>query len=343
MARRGDLAGLAALGALGYMLSKGNKAAPAMGGSSAASVTPDAGPSITDDMRQRAIDEGNKVSEGERVSRYKPNVFDVEDARAAPAARPSGRPTATTAPSVRTGVNPRDSEAGTSRGTRASTPMGGSGRGGQGGPTAAELEAYDASRQSARPAARSLVDQIPLDKPREPVKGERINSTELGRNLSNIAMASAGMTGAGAMSPALRSMQNAGMYGKVGTRPDMAQQAIGAAERQALSNNPTRQITGPSKSELVARDRAARAAQRQQAMGEENAARYNLDPSAPGYAEKAADIRSRLGGSDFSLPLKRGGKVKVKPKKMASGGMTGSASKRADGIATKGKTRGKIC
>ena len=40
--------------------------------------------------------------------------------------------------------------------------------------------------------------------------------------------------------------------------------------------------------------------------------------------------------------FKRGGKVK----KMASGGMTSSvssASKRADGIATKGKTRGKIC
>jgi hypothetical protein len=37
--------------------------------------------------------------------------------------------------------------------------------------------------------------------------------------------------------------------------------------------------------------------------------------------------------------MKRGGEVK----KMASGGMTSSASKRADGIATKGKTRGKIC
>jgi hypothetical protein len=38
---------------------------------------------------------------------------------------------------------------------------------------------------------------------------------------------------------------------------------------------------------------------------------------------------------------KRGGLLKAK--KMASGGMTSSASKRADGIATKGKTRGKIC
>lgn len=37
--------------------------------------------------------------------------------------------------------------------------------------------------------------------------------------------------------------------------------------------------------------------------------------------------------------MKRGGKVK----KMASGGMTSSASKRADGIATKGKTRGRMC
>ena len=37
--------------------------------------------------------------------------------------------------------------------------------------------------------------------------------------------------------------------------------------------------------------------------------------------------------------MKRGGTVK----KYASGGMVSSASRRADGIATKGKTRGKIC
>jgi hypothetical protein len=37
-------------------------------------------------------------------------------------------------------------------------------------------------------------------------------------------------------------------------------------------------------------------------------------------------------------PMKSGGAVK-----MASGGMASSASKRADGIATKGKTRGRIC
>lgn len=38
---------------------------------------------------------------------------------------------------------------------------------------------------------------------------------------------------------------------------------------------------------------------------------------------------------------KKGGMIKTK--KMSSGGKVGSASKRADGIATKGKTRGRIC
>ena len=38
---------------------------------------------------------------------------------------------------------------------------------------------------------------------------------------------------------------------------------------------------------------------------------------------------------------KSGGRVKAK--KMAKGGSVGSASKRADGIAIKGKTRGKMC
>jgi hypothetical protein len=41
--------------------------------------------------------------------------------------------------------------------------------------------------------------------------------------------------------------------------------------------------------------------------------------------------------SDMSM--KKGGKVK----KMASGGMTSSASKRGDGIAQRGKTKGRVC
>jgi hypothetical protein len=45
-----------------------------------------------------------------------------------------------------------------------------------------------------------------------------------------------------------------------------------------------------------------------------------------------------------AMGYKKGGKVKAKAKskKMASGGSTSSASKRADGIATKGKTKCKM-
>jgi len=45
-------------------------------------------------------------------------------------------------------------------------------------------------------------------------------------------------------------------------------------------------------------------------------------------------------GGSFSTPFKEGGKVKAKKK--AKGGSVSSASKRADGCATKGKTKGKF-
>ena len=57
------------------------------------------------------------------------------------------------------------------------------------------------------------------------------------------------------------------------------------------------------------------------------------DEAAPGFVDYPNS--SFRGGGD-----KNGGLMKSK--KMASGGMTSSASKRADGIAVKGKTRGKM-
>jgi hypothetical protein len=101
---------------------------------------------------------------------------------------------------------------------------------------------------------------------------------------------------------------------------------------------PTPQLTGPSKTDLMARDRAARVSSRQEEMLRENARRSGLDPDNinPAVANK---VRENMGGDDFSLGMKRGGAVKAK--RMASGGMT--ASRRGDGIASRGKTRGKIC
>ena len=85
----------------------------------------------------------------------------------------------------------------------------------------------------------------------------------------------------------------------------------------------------------MARDRAAREAARQEQMLKENAANYGLNPGAPGYDAAASSLRKNIGGDDFTI-MKKGGMTK-----MASGGMT--ASRRGDGIASRGKTRGKIC
>jgi hypothetical protein len=98
---------------------------------------------------------------------------------------------------------------------------------------------------------------------------------------------------------------------------------------------PAKQLTGPSKADLMARDRAAREAARQEQMLKENASNYGLNPSAPGYDAAASSLRRNIGGDDFTI-MKKGGMTK-----MASGGMT--ASRRGDGIASRGKTRGKIC
>ena len=57
----------------------------------------------------------------------------------------------------------------------------------------------------------------------------------------------------------------------------------------------------------------------------------SLRPKTGRQVKAAKDIKAAMG-------MKCGGKVK----KMKSGGSTGSASKRADGIASKGKTKGRF-
>jgi hypothetical protein len=57
------------------------------------------------------------------------------------------------------------------------------------------------------------------------------------------------------------------------------------------------------------------------------------------YQDRRDLINQNVNNPGYSAGMKKGGAVK----KMASGGMASSASKRADGIATKGKTRGRMC
>lgn len=66
-----------------------------------------------------------------------------------------------------------------------------------------------------------------------------------------------------------------------------------------------------------------------------------LPPASATAQDRMREMKMGRYRDDFDMPLKKGGKAKVK--KMASGGMAKSSiSKRADGIAKRGKTRGKM-
>ena len=195
-----------------------------------------------------------------------------------------------------------------------------------------------ASPKGSSDSKKSLVDQIPRDKA-TPVSGEKVDSTELGRNISNALNATPGIQAVGRIAGAGKAAQKAAgsralstavddgvtFLGKSGRRQVGGFDELGAAAKKladgrkaaitreggpALANSPTKRLTGPSKGELTARDRAARAKKRQDEMTKENADRYGLDPKSPDYADKAKAVRDNLGGSDFSLGMKKGGSVK---------------------------------
>ena len=69
------------------------------------------------------------------------------------------------------------------------------------------------------------------------------------------------------------------------------------------------------------------------------AERAKLSRESARSGSGTTDTRSVSQRLRAAFGMKSGGSTA----KMASGGMTSSASKRADGIATKGKTRGKMC
>jgi hypothetical protein len=95
--------------------------------------------------------------------------------------------------------------------------------------------------------------------------------------------------------------------------------------------SPTPKLTY-DKAGARAKARTERAEMRDETMRRENAERYGVtDTEAPGYEA----LRGAF--------MRKGGRVKTKTKSYKSGGTVSSASKRADGIATKGKTRGKMC
>jgi len=70
--------------------------------------------------------------------------------------------------------------------------------------------------------------------------------------------------------------------------------------------------------------------------GPNPALQSNIDPTS--MRRMITGMGGYTGFDEAKRPYKKGGVVK-----MAKGGLASSASRRADGIASKGKTRGKIC
>ena len=330
MARK-DLAGIAALAGLGMLMAnKGKKGGneDAMRRKIAADKEANAdAQSMEDDSGMDAEEAANKRTE--RTLRN-PNAREFGEAGTSMTVSPSrtggggGGAAAPAAPAAKPQAAPVPR-------LIDRTPPVGTGSGGGRGPTAEELAAYKPPSSSKYPDIRGSA-----------ADSERAN---MRKNIREGSQAVEGVyPEANLVAPGLRTAQSIakGLAGKFGgdsakaASPFLKELPYGGAKQ--LPNAPTKQLTGPSKADLMARDRAARASGRNEEMLRENARRYGLDPDNMNPAAAQA-IRKGLGGDDFSLPLKKGGMAK----RYAVGGSVSSASRRGDGIATKGKTRGKMC
>lgn len=312
MARRNaNLAGLAALGALAYM-ARGDKNTPEQ--AAAMPVEDRRGTPVTGQgLAAMGLAARPDLMAGEEVDRNENYGF--EGRREGPIASLEGRRPAAPA---RARVPAADIEAG-----RADYKYP------QRGPGFGEISAYERSR--TRPKTSASADYAPRASTAPARAGEKVPSATTSYQPIDpdraIDPADFAKETALLFAPGPRAIRGA-MSAMRGARE--AQVAVPAARQLP---GPTPRLTGPSKGELLARDRAARAASRNEEMLRENARRYGLDPDTLRYEDAAQAAR---------LLKKKGGMVSAKPKKMASGGSTSSASKRADGIASRGKTKCKI-
>ena len=187
---------------------------------------------------------------------------------------------------------------------------------------------------ASKPAA-SAASQIPGQSAKAP-QGEKIDSSEISRNFENAMLA----TGAGGVGVA-------GLY-KLGKMLKGGREAAGKVApylKELGTSAPKKLLEGPRKAskssdvtDVVPKSTSYRSLTgKAREDAKANEARDKLMKSDfVKKPKKGLDESDTTGGA---VGYKRGGKMK----KYASGGMVSSASRRADGIATKGKTRCKIC
>ena len=171
-------------------------------------------------------------------------------------------------------------------------------------PAASKPAASKPSDSGASSSTKTDASQIPGSSAKAPQGGEKIDSSETERNI-NAALTATGLGGAAAGVYKLKKMYDASK-----------------AAKQALSS--TKRLERPGTvagKDFVVRDY-------------EGAAKT----ASKGVPKKQLSYKKDSDVTDV-VAKKRGGAVK----KYASGGSVSSASSRADGIASKGKTRGRIC
>ena len=188
-------------------------------------------------------------------------------------------------------------------------------------PSSRDKPNYSNEGRTKPAPASAAASQIPGGSKTPAPQGEKIDSSETSRNLENAATALG--VGAGA----------AGLY-KLGSKlfkgAKKAKDAVSPYIKEIGMD--TKKLTGPSTTK--------KASDVTDVVPKKTSYRSETNPTKreDGKANEAYDRLMKLTRKKDD-GMKKGGKVM----KYASGGMVGSASKRADGIASKGKTRCKIC
>jgi len=321
MARRSrsrDLAGLAALGALGYTFFGPGRtrkdgtlapvedrnvsgAAPVVSSAPSVRYDPDAferDVGVTDAQRQAAEREGANISEGERVAMGAADraalrgYDDMYADRVVPAAAPV-----------------RAQGSGRVASQRLASP---------------DADFPSAGRTRAAPAAPAAPAAAPPMSLRQ-----QLTQTTLGTPIGP--------------APGAPSIYASSEARAAYRQQQAAESAAQPPTQQGSARNIVQQMREKDKAVLAAvRRRQAEEEAAAQALREAEAERRRearrVEPPAVGLDNP---YYGRSGAQRTAALRAKGGAIKAKPKKMASGGMS-SASKRADGIASKGKTKCKM-
>lgn len=305
--RNAALAGLAALGALMYARSRKEK-----GGEGGEEEVKPVRTSTTapkeEPMTQGAVMPGDEVKSTLASTKPAPAKPTAPAAPAAPAAG-SGRSAGIGGPTVA---------------QMAQAAMGaGGGRGGVGGPRVGEREAYAAAQ---RPVAADVRKADAAAEQRAMAERQERMMTPGSQAIEQDLDVLSPFPGLGRAKKAVQ------------TSTALANKSPGFSNLTFLGKGPQKDVTPP---------RQIGTAERGLLEGPKSADRVGMKPPPkelpPGTAAQDRMREMKMGRyrDDFDMPLKKGGKAKVK--KMASGGMAkSSVSKRADGIAKRGKTRGKM-